>query len=129
MPPATQPVAFAGALQLAADQSLPPDAIPFNASLQATSVQSSVLTLSGSGTEVVPFGTVASPGAKGLLIRYDANQSGASPVLVTINGGGTELEISPGGMLVWFNPTPSAGAISCSIEYLTSCQLRVWVLG
>ena len=30
MAPAVQPVAFAGALQLAADQSLPQDAITFN---------------------------------------------------------------------------------------------------
>jgi hypothetical protein len=125
-----QPFAFQGALQLAADQSLPPDAVPFNASGQYSSQSGGVpLNLSGSGTISVPFGTVAAPGAKLLAIRYDANQQGAQPVLVSINGGAQPLEVSPGGFIVWVNPNPAAGVTSCSIAYTASCQLRVWVLG
>lgn len=129
MAPAVQPVAFAGAFQLAADQSLPQDAIPFNVATQFVALQESVLNLVGSGTQAVPFGTVGAPGAKGLLIRYDGNQSGAVPVEVTINGSSVPLEISPGGMLVWFNPNPAAGATTASIAFTAACQLRVWVLG
>ena len=129
MAPAVQPVAFAGALQLAADQSLPQDAIPFNFAGSFVALSEAVLNLIGSGTKAVDFGTVGSPGAKGLLIRYDGNQAGAAPVEVTINAGSAPLEISPGGMLVWFNPNPAAGATTCSIAYTAGCQLRVWVLG
>lgn len=124
-----QPFAFQGALQLAADQSLPPDPIPFNASGNYNSQSGGLLSLSGGGTVAVPFGTVAAPGAKLLAIRYDANQQGAQPVLVSINGGAQPLEVSPGGFIVWVNPNPAAGVTSCSIAYTASCQLRVWVLG
>ena len=124
-----QPVAFAGALSLTADQSLPPDPIPYNFTGQYTQLQDSLLSLAGAGSEDVSFGTIGAPGAVGLLISYAPGQTGASSVLVTINGGDQPLEISPGGMLVWFNPTPGAGITSCSIAYTTSCQLRVRVLG
>lgn len=129
MAPSPQPFAFAGALQLAADQSLPQDPIPFNFSSQFTSLQESVLNLIGAGTVAVPFGSVIAPGAKGLLIRYDGNQTGAAPIFVTINGGSAPLEITPGGFLVWFSPAPTAGVTTCSVVYSSSCQLRIWVLG
>jgi hypothetical protein len=129
MPPSPQPFVFAGQLQLAADQSLPPDPVPFNFSSQFTSKEESVLTLTGAGALSVAFGSVGAPGAKGLLIRYDAPQTGALPILCTINGGTAPLEITPGGMLLWFNPNPTAGALALSIGYTASCQLRVWVLG
>ena len=128
-----QPFAFQGALQLAADQSLPPDPIPFNASGNYNSQSGGLLNLSGSGSVAVPFGTVpvSGPqiGAKLLAIRYDANQQGAQSVLVTINGSTPPLEIAPGGFIVWINPSPAAGVTACSISYTASCNLRVWVLG
>jgi hypothetical protein len=126
---APQPVAFTGALSLAADQSLPQDPIPYNFTGQYTQLQDSLLNLLGVGSESVPMGTIGAPGAIGLLISYPAGQTGAAPVLVTLNGGSQPLELAPGGMLVWFNPTPSAGLTACSIAYTTSCQLRVRVLG
>lgn len=129
MPPAPQPFSFAGALQLSADPTLPQDPVPFNFSGQFTALASGTLSVTGTGTLVVPFGTIATPGAKGLLIRYDGNQQGAAAVLVTINSGTQPIEITPGGFLVYFNPTPSAGVTSCSIAYTAACQLRVWVLG
>jgi hypothetical protein len=128
MAPVVQPFAFAGSLQLAADQSLPQDPIPFNFASQFVSLQESVLNLVGAGTKSFDFGSVGAPGAKGLLIRYDGGQSGAV-VRCVINGGTEPLEISAGGFFVWFNPTPSSGATSLSIIYTSSCQLRVWVLG
>ena len=124
-----QPFSFTGNLQLAADQSLPQDPIPFNVSSQFTSLQESVLNLTTPGTQAIPFGTVGAPGAKGLLIRYDAPQAGAQPVLVTLNSGSAPTEISPGGMLLIFNPNPASGIISASIVFTAACVLRVWVLG
>jgi hypothetical protein len=129
MPPAPQPFSFTGALQLAADQSLPQDPIPFNGSSSFIALESSVLNLVGSGTQAVPFGSIGAPGAKGVMVRYDSGQSGAAPILATLNSGSQPLEIAPGGFLVWINPTPSAGATSLSIAFTASCQVRVWLLG
>ncbi len=129
MPPAPQPFSFSGALQLAADQSLPQDPIPFNGSSQFISLQESVLTLVGTGTKTVDFGSIGAPGAKGVMIRYDSGQTGAAPVEVTVNGGSQALEIAPGGFLVWINPSPAAGATALSIAFTASCQVRVWLLG
>jgi hypothetical protein len=127
-----QPFAFDGALQLQADQSLPPvPPIPFSIAGEFSSQQYSKLQLSAppGGSIAVPFGTVASPGALALIISYPAGQASAVSVLVTINGGSTPLEISPGGAILWFNPSPAVGAVSCSIAYTASCELDVWVLG
>jgi hypothetical protein len=129
MAPTPQPFAFAGTLQLAADQSLPQDPIPFNVSSQYVALQKSLLSLTGTGTVNVPFGSISAPGAKGLAIRYDSGQVGAAAVQVTINGGSQPLEVTPGGFIVWINPTPAAGVTAVSIAYTASCQLNVWVLG
>lgn len=123
-----QPFAFTGALQLAADQSLPQDPIPFNFSSAFVALSQEKFNLSGAGTQAMSFGSIASPGAKGVFIRYDA-QAGAAALQVTFNGGITPLEITPGGMLIWLNPSPAAGATAMSIVYTASCQVQVWVLG
>jgi hypothetical protein len=128
MAPTPQPFSFAGALQLAADQSLPTDPIPFNSASQFVTLANTVLNLVGAGTQEVDFGSVVSPGAKGLFIRYDP-QVGGLPVLCTINGGSQPLELTPGGFIAWMDPTPAAGAISLSLVFTASCQVRVWVLG
>ena len=128
MPPVPQPFAFTGALQLAADQSLPQDPIPFNFTSSFLALSQEKFNLNGAGTQVMSFGSITSPGAKGVLIRYDP-QAGAAALQVSFNSSLTPLEITPGGMLVWFNPTPASGAISMSIAYTASCQVQVWVLG
>lgn len=126
--PSPQPVAFAGTLQLAADQSLPQDPIPFNFSGQYTALAEFMLNLV-SGSTTVPFGSVAAPGAKGVLIRYDAQPSPAGAAQVTINAGSEPLELTPGGFLAYFNPTPAAGITAMTIAVTTACQLKVWLLG
>jgi hypothetical protein len=124
-----QPVAFAGSFQLASDPSLPQDPIPFNYSGQFTALVATVEAPSASGTINVPFGTIIAPGAKGLLIRYDAAQpTGAQPVMVTINSGSAPLELTPGSLLVYFNANPVSGITACSIAVTAACQLRVWLL-
>lgn len=129
MAPTPQPFSFAGLLQLAQDQSLPQDPIPFNASSQFVSLAQEVLNLTGSGTQDVNFGSIAGAGAKGVFVRYDAGQPGALPILCTINAGSQPLELTPGGFLVWVDPAPVAGALSMSIAFTAPCQVRVWLLG
>lgn len=128
--PTPQPVMFTGEFQLAADQSLPQDVIPFNFAGQYTALVAVTLDPSGSGTVAIPFGTLVSPGAVGLLVRYDApNQADAAPVYLTINAGSKPLEFTPGSFLAYFNANPVTGVTSASIAYTAACTLRVWVLG
>ena len=128
--PALLPVAFAGQFELAADQSLPQDPIPFNYAGQYTALQYSGLNTTGSGTVAVPFGTLGSPGLVGLLVRYDApNQADAAPVYLSINAGTEPLELTPGSFLVYFNANPVAGITAASFAFTSACSLRVWVLG
>jgi hypothetical protein len=124
-----QPFAFNGVLQDAADQSLPQDPIPFNFSAQFTARSSGVLSLSGSGSQALPFGTIGSPGAKAIFIRYDGGQQGALPVLLTLNSDTVPEEITPGGMFALMNPNPTAGVTSASIAFTASCQIRYWIYG
>src|ERR1700744_1259637 len=122
-----QPVAFAGTLQLAADQSLPQDPIPFNGS-GTYNVLSAFRLNVASGTTTVPFGSVGAPGAKGVFIRYDAQPAPAAAVELAINGGNQPVELTPGGFIVYFNPTPSAGITAIHVTATAACQLLVWLL-
>ena len=124
------PVTFTGTLQIPADSSLPPDQVPFNAVANLLSQQpDQTLNVTGSGTQAVPFGTVASPGAKLVAIRFDA-QSGAAPILLHFNGDTTHpIELTPGGIFVFVSPNPAVGVTSLSFDYTTACQVRVWIGG
>lgn len=124
----TSPMAFTGALQLAGDPSLPQEPIPFNFSGQYASLAEFVLNLA-SGTTEVPFGSIASPGAKGVLIRYDAQPSPATAILATINAGDEPIELAPGGFIAYFSPAPSAGITSLSIAATQPCVVRIWLFG
>ena len=127
--PTPQPVVFSGQFQLAADQSLPQNSIPFNFAGSYVALEAQVANPSGSGTLALPFGTIVSPGAVGLLIRYDEpNQPEAAPVYLAVNGEGS-LELTPGSILVYFNALPILGITEAVITYTAACTLRVWVLG
>lgn len=117
-----------GSLQYPPDEGAPPVTVQFGITAQGQSQEGGRMTLTGTGTKVIPFGTVGSPGAKGVLIEY-LPQPGGVPVNVTFNGGTDALEISPGGFLAIGNPAPTAGITSLSIAYTADCQLRVQLLG
>lgn len=112
----------------------PPDenavqaAIAFGVQGQAQSEEGGRLNLVGTGTKVVAFGSVGSPGAKAILIEYLPSALGA-PISLTFNGGSTPLEISPGGFIAVGSPVPVAGVTSISIAYTSDCQVRVKLLG
>jgi len=124
------PISFTGQLLIPADPSLSPDQVPFNSAANVISSQpGQLLNLITSGTEVVPFGTTGSPGAKLVAVRYDA-QTGAAPVLLHFNGDSTHpIELTPGGFIILMSPNPAAGITSLSIDFTASCQLRVWIAG
>lgn len=128
MPPTPQPIAFAGALQLAADPSLPNDPIPFNFSGQFVALASGVLNIPSSGTTPFPFDGVPSAGAKGILIRYDA-QVGAAAAQLALNSSLTPIELTPGSMFLYFDAAPAAGITSASITVTAACQIRFWIFG
>jgi hypothetical protein len=127
--PTPQPVAFAGAFQLAPDQSLPQDPIPFNYSGTFLALECSLLNQGGAGSVAIPFGSLIAPGVKGLLIRYDAQPAPAVAVMLRLNGGTTDVELTPGSFFVYFNAAPAAGITSALLVFTAPCQMRVWVLG
>jgi hypothetical protein len=123
------PFAFQGSLQIPADGTLPPDPIPFNGAGAFDSKQESVLNLpAGAGSTDVAFGTAPAAGVKGLFIRYDP-VAGAPPVQLVINGSATPIELSSGGFVAYFSPTPAAGITSLTITRTAAAVLRIWVLG
>jgi hypothetical protein len=126
----TTPVTFTGTLQLPADATLPADQVPFNAAVTITSAQpDQILNVAGSGTQAVPFGTVGSPGAKLVAVRYDA-QAGAMPILLHMNGDTLHpIELTPGGFIILASPNPAAGITALTFDYTASCQVKVWIAG
>jgi hypothetical protein len=128
MPPTSQPVAFAGALQLAADPSLPNDPIPFNFSGAFVALANGLLNITGAGTTPIPFDGVPAAGAKGILIRYDA-QTGAAALMLALNSSITPIELTPGSFLAYFDAAPSAGITTAALTATVGCQVRFWILG
>lgn len=117
-----------GQLQSPPDEGAPPVAIAFGVAGQAQSEEGGRLTLTGSGTKTIAFGSIGSPGAKAVLIEYLPTSSGA-PITVKFNGGTDELEISPGGFFALGNPVPVDGITALTIVYSSDCQVRVKLLG
>jgi hypothetical protein len=86
--------------------------------------------LTGSGTQAVSFGPLTL-GVKALHIEVLANSvAPTTPVNLRFNGGVESLQLTPGGSLSLYNPSPAAGGvISLSIIYTASCTVRIRALG
>jgi hypothetical protein len=119
---------LSGQLQSPPDEGAPPATIAFGLTGQVQSEEGGRLNLVGSGTKVIAFGTVGSPGAKAVLIEYLPNAVG-TPINVKFNGGTEMVEISPGGFLAIGSPVPVTGITSLSVVYTSDCQVRVKLLG
>lgn len=119
--------AFQGQLLLPPHASLSQAPIPVVGSSAYDSKSDDEFSLTGSGSQVCNFGTVGSPGAKGVFILYDAQQ-GAAPLLITINGGNQPVELSPGGFFAYMSPNPAAGITAMTIAYTATCKVRVILL-
>lgn len=124
------PFSFTGALNLPGDPTLPPEPIPFNFSSAFDSEVKNRLTLTGSGTKVINFGTIGNSGVKYLAVKVETGQT-AAPVQLQFNGGGAsgEVEVSPGGFVIVASPSPAAGISALSIIYTANTTVNIWALG
>ena len=119
---------------LAGQLNYPPDsgqpaadrAFSITGSFDAKSVVELVLT--GSGTHVVNFGSIISPGAAAILIKHDA-ASGGSPVQLRFNGSTDDIEVASGGFIAYSSPVPAAGITALSIVHTANARVRIWILG
>jgi len=122
------PFSFSGTLNLPATPGLPLDPIPLLASLEYSKKAEFELEFTGSGTVPVPFGSIASPGAKFIVVMQEST-TGAAAVTLRRNASATGgSEITPGGFVVECNPTPSAGITSLELVHTASGRVRVWLL-
>ena len=88
-----------------------------------------MLELSGTGTHVVGFGTIGVPGAKAVFLEYLNNaSSGLQPIIVKVNGGTDQNEISPGGCFIQCNPNAVGGITALSIGFTSNASVRVTLL-
>lgn len=123
------PFSFEGNLTSPEGDDLVGEPIPFLASGQYDSQAEYVLDLPNAvATLSIDFGTIPAAGAKMVAIKYDA-RTGAAPVQFTFNGGADLLEVSTGGFVVYFSPTPVAGITGLSLSHTTSGKIRIWILG
>lgn len=90
--------------------------------------------LTGAGTQVVDFGSLAATGAKAIHIEVEPVAAGgtAAPVNIQFNGAGApgNIEIAQGGHIELANPTPSAAGITAmSIVHTQDACVTVRILG
>lgn len=126
------PYTISATLSYPMDEGLAATEIPTNASGTASHEVKGTLVLVGAGTQSVDFGSIAVGGAKVVNVEVDPDPSqAASPVQVQFNGGGVpgQLEISPGGSLLYTSPNPSAGILSMSIVHTNGATVRYRILG
>lgn len=85
------------------------------------------LELTGAGTQVVDFGSIAAPGAAVVLVKHDADASG-SPIQLRFNGGSDDIELAPGGFLAYSSPVPATGITALSVIHTAVAHVRIWIL-
>ena len=126
---AVEPFSLQASVTLAPDDGQPNAILDFSFTGQFSSKMTQKLELSGTGTHAVGFGTIAAPGVKAVFLEYLNNAaSGLQPVMLTVNGGTDDIEVSPGGCWIYCNPNAVAGITSLSIAHTSSATIRVTLL-
>lgn len=128
MTASSNPFKVSGTLSFPPDEGQQAVPVVFGLTGQYKSVLDTRLALVGSGTTVVPFGSVGAPGAKLALVEYEAEQ-GASPIQLKFNGGSDPLELSAGGFFSYGSPNPVTGITSMSIVRTGDATVRVRLFG
>lgn len=126
---ATEPFTLEASLVLSPDEGQPNATFDF--SFGGTFEHQAIhkIELAGTGTHNVGFGTIAAPGARAVFLEYLNNAaSGLLPVILNLNGGSDDIEITPGGCFVYCNPTATAGITSMSIAHTSSATIRIRLL-
>ena len=124
----TNPIVVQGTVSFPPDEGQSAVPVSFGYSGQYSSVVDSKLSMTGAGTQVVPFGTIGSPGAKAVLLEYEAAQ-GAAPVQLKFNGSADSIELAPGGTFLLASPAPATGITALSIVRTSDATIRVRLFG
>jgi hypothetical protein len=125
------PFTFTGTLSVPLIDGQPSVPLPFNFAGQYKSKEIHDLNFTDAGTVSVSMGTIAEPGAKLIIVEH-VPVVGASPVTVFYNGlgeGNPGKELAPGGIDLYYNPSPVSGITSISISNATIGRVRVWIFG
>jgi hypothetical protein len=124
------PVQVALTITAPPDIGLPPDVLPFTATLSVEQKSIQRLLFSGTGSRQIDFGTIGGAGAQLVLVALEPGQ-GVQPITCRYNGGGSSgsKEVSPGGFELLVSPSPVAGITSLEIFYTATAAVKVWVLG
>jgi len=110
------------------DAGLPDNELPFTVANTYTQKAIHRLELTGSGSHTVGFGTIASPGAKLIIIAIESGTA-VSPIVVKMNGATVGQEVSPGGWMALASPDPTTGITTMAIDHTTNATVKVWILG
>jgi hypothetical protein len=115
---------FQGSLSYPPDAGQPSVLRALSQSGSFTSKVEQELVLTGAGTEVVDFGSVANAKLFMVKVRSDS----VVPVGLVFNAGSEQLEVSPGGFAVIGSPAPSAGITDLSIVHTDDANVDVYIL-
>lgn len=124
------PFTFSGTLKYPPDTGEAAANRSFSLSSSFTQNAEFTYVLSGSGTQVVNFGSLTASGARAILVEVDPDSDpSAAPVNLTFNSGSDDVEISPGGFFALASPNPSSGILAMSIAHTSAVCVRVRILG
>lgn len=123
------PFTLSGELLLPVDPGQPNSIVAFSLADQFNHKVDYEFSYTGSATESVSLGTLAS-GAKAIVLEFDFDPA-ADPINIRFNGGGSsgQMEISSGGFYVFGSPAPSSGITTLDIVHTTDVKVRLRVLG
>ena len=128
MAASTNPLVIQGTVLFPPDESQQPVPVQFGFSGQYTNVVDSRLVMVGAGVQAVPFGSLAAPGAKAFLLEYEADATAAA-ITVKFNGSADGIELKPGGVILYTNPSPGTGITQISLTRTTDGVVRARLFG
>lgn len=125
------PFTFNGTLAFPVDDGQPNSSVLLALNSLYQHQSSSKYELAGAGTRAVDFSTIATTGAKCIVVEVLPDPSPAAlPINLTFNGGTDTLQLSAGGFLVYVNPNPAVGGVlSMEIAHTSAATVRVHVFG
>lgn len=119
------PYSFQGTLVYPPDEGQPAATRAFTQSGNYASKIEADYVLTGSGVQVVDFGSVAD--AKAILVEVASDA--AAPINLRFNGGTDDHEVAAGGFYAASNPVPATGVSALSIVYTADAKVTVRILG
>lgn len=134
---AATPFTFSGTLlrppvQGQANTTIPVPLTAFSSSFQPKSEDE--YDLVGAGTKSVDMAGITAAGAKFVSIELStlnpSDLPAAAAVMVNVNGGTDDIELSPGGFIIFGSPNPTAlGIISLDLVHTQDAKVIVRVYG